>query len=958
MKKILVSALLGISIIMGSATGARAQEDKIKTEFDSLAVLPFGRNVSRINSSSYTVSLTGDDINRYPALDFRNMLVGLIPGLEVTEINGSPDIPSNSDASVNMLSRAQTLRAVIDDVPVDLTQVQLDPEEIESITLMNDIVSKARFGPHAADGIIYIRTKHGIKGKNTIRVNVESGAGIIDRFPEWADGTEYAILNNLARNSNGRPSLYNAESLEGFARRNSNDLKYPNTDFRELLLKDTKSFTRASFNMNGGTDAVRYNVYLGYGGEGDILKLGSVSDFNRINIRSSIDARITKDLSVNVSFYGGVTFRRAPRYITNNYADGSNFAAILTDANTIPPVAFPLVLGTYSEEGGFTGVEGTDNLKGRTIYGISSQYQTNPLAAITEQGFRTERTRSGMVNTTLTYDFSSLVKGLKSVTFINLNTLLLNRQAKQSDYLAYYWNSMSGTGDISDHKGAKASGKTALFNYALQTLSLYETLSYDRTFKNHKVGASATYYLSSTSNNQNSNFEKQQNGIFEASYSYDDRYSVQLVGTLAGSSRFRPGARYGFFPAAGAAWTISNERFMENVEWINFLKVRGEFGILGYENYGVDDLYNSNYQKDGSTTLTYGAYSSGQWFGSNTEGGYATTISRLGNPDLTWEKRREYEAGLDAVFLGNRLSMSATYFNIFKYDKYLNVNSTTPLVYGLSETEFYDNMETGTYQGAEISLRFSDKSGDFSYSIGSNMTYIEGKYGVVNEAYSYENLRKSGTYIGDYLGYVYLGKFESEEQIASSPKQNFSGGVRVGDLMYKDLNNDGKIDSNDRTYLHDLNTTPKVYYAINANFAYKWFDLSIVGTGRAGFKTALTNTYFWNGWGEDNYSKFVVENIGGAYPRLSYDKAENNFQPSSFWLRDGGWFKLQSVELGFNAPLREKNRMGIKGLRVYARGANLFTISGIKDVDPENINAGVTTYPLFRTFTGGVRFTF
>ena len=178
--------------------------------------------------------------------------------------------------------------------------------------------------------------------------------------------------------------------------------------------------------------------------------------------------------------------------------------------------------------------------------------------------------------------------------------------------------------------------------------------------------------------------------------------------------------------------------------------------------------------------------------------------------------------------------------------------------------------------------------------------------------------------------------------------------MQVGDLKYADLNDDGLIDSNDTRVIG--NTTPKVNYSVSINLRYRNFDLTIVGTGRAGFDTALTNSWYWNGWGTDNYSTFVRDNIGGDYPRLAYVKSNNNFQNSSFWLRDGGYFKIQNVELGYN--LRFRSQSVFKGLRVFLRGANLCTISGIKDVDPENINSGVTEYPLYRTFTAGFKLSF
>ena len=253
-----------------------------------------------------------------------------------------------------------------------------------------------------------------------------------------------------------------------------------------------------------------------------------------------------------------------------------------------------------------------------------------------------------------------------------------------------------------------------------------------------------------------------------------------------------------------------------------------------------------------------------------------------------------------------------------------------------------------------MALYWSDRVGELRYSVGGWVAFNRGKYLRYNENVNYDYQRVTGTAVGSYRGYVCLGKFASQEEIDTSPRQLFDDRTQIGDLKYADLNDDGLIDSNDQRVVG--NTSPKADYAVSIDLHYRNFDLSVVGTGRAGFDTALTNAYFWNGWGTDGISTFVRDNIGGDYPRLSYVKATNNFQASDFWLRKGGFFKIQNIELGYN--LRFGKRSAVKGMRVFVRGANLWTISGIEEVDPENIDAGVTTYPLYRTFTAGFKLTF
>ncbi len=944
---ILIPAILSLSILFSNF--ARAEDpvslrDK-KTEQDSLVTLPFWGDIKRLHHTGGTRSLTPDML-KYPAIDFRNMLTGLITGLEVTETDGNPEIYPTGNGSVNLRSKGQSIGLIVDDVPVSPTQIQLDPDEIESVTLLNDVVSKAMFGPDATSGVLYIRTKHGRPNSRNINVNFERGVSIVDRFPEWCNGADYARLNNQARSASRRPTLYTDTDIAKFAENNPDDFYYPSVDFRSMMLKDTKPFTRANVTINGGGESVRYNAYVGYAGEGDLYKIGPTADYNRLNVRSSIDARISKNLEANVSFLAGLTIRRSPKYSSTA---SSIFTSVMNHIRTIPPVAFPVRLGVYSEKNNDLDIPDDDemsleNLEGRTIWGVSNSYPNNPIAALTEGGSFTNRGRTGMVNTTIKYDFSWLLKGLKSYTFLNLNTYLMTRIGKSPDYLAYVWDRDQGIVSLSSHTGKQASGKTKQADFHRQSLNLFQRLVYDFHKDRHLVNASATYYIKNSVTKGNDNYEKQQNGIFTASYSYDNRYLFQGVLNYAGSSMFRRGYRYDLFPSVGLGWVISNENFLKDTQWINFLKLRGQYGVIGYESYGNESLHESVYVKNGS--FTFGPYmeDGSSWFGDGSYTSSSTTLQRLANPTLTWEKRKEFNIGLDAVLFDNKLSVELNYYNIKRDGIITEMTNTVPYTYGMGSTELYDNYNSMRYYGGELGVQYRNHVGNFYYSIGGSATLQESKYLKIDEIYTWDYQRQAGTLEGDYWGYVYKGPYNSEDETSQRLQ------------MYADLNGDGQVDDNDKAVIG--NTIPKLFYSVNLFMKYKWLDLTIVGTGRAFYDIPLTNAYFRNGWGDDNYSAFVRDNLGGAYPILRYSRATNYFLDSRLWLRKGGYFKLQNVELGFNTPLKQSNKIGIKGLRIFLRGANLFTITKIKDVDPESIDAGVTTYPLFRTFTGGIKLTF
>lgn len=207
-----------------------------------------------------------------------------------------------------------------------------------------------------------------------------------------------------------------------------------------------------------------------------------------------------------------------------------------------------------------------------------------------------------------------------------------------------------------------------------------------------------------------------------------------------------------------------------------------------------------------------------------------------------------------------------------------------------------------------------------------------------------------------YFGLVHQGRFSSDEEANKIP-QLFDEKLKAGDFKYADLNNDGVVDGNDMKQIG--NTSPRLFYALNINLAYKNIELTIIGDGRSGFDIPLTSKYFHNGWGDNNYSKYLVENVGtDKLPRQTYYKVENNYQASTFWLKKGDYFKIQNIEIAYNLPLAASAFMGIRKARIFVRGANLATISGIKDIDPESATSGIDRYPLNRTFTGGVKLTF
>jgi len=941
---------------------------KLFTTTDDMVPMPFMSLKKRSLTAGYNVFRTAD-LEKYPTSDLRNAFAGLATGLEVTERDGSVGLNAEEangnfrvTEKINLATRGRSPVFIIDDIPTDITEMPLDPQEIESVTVIKDIVGKAMLGPRGADGIIYIKTKRGKVNERVMNVNAEKGISKIDRFPGWASGADYARLNNQARLNSGLTTLYNEDAITGYAANNPYSFKYPSVDFRQMMLKDTKAFNRVNLSSMGGNETVQYAAYLGYNGEGDIYKIGKISDYHRVNVRSNIDIKVNELIKVKFDFFGGLTIRRSPNYgynsnftnedgNTNTALDLVEFNTVLNDITNTPPIAFP-VYAAFA-----------DNAEA-PWYAVSNNtaYRQNPIGNVMHNGYYTETGRTGASNLTFEYDMKELVPGLKSKTYVGFNVYNSLRIGKAEDYIAYVTTpgkTASGADTVTMvkvHDGYDMSGQEKLHDYYSQRFVVYENLSYAKAWGEHDVQAGLTYYLGKSSRNGIEEPQRQQNAVLTGSYTFKDKYIFQGVLNYAGTYSFAKDKRYGMFPAVGLGWVISEESFLSDIKPINYLKLRAETGVVGYEGF-LPPFYDLDRWSINSTGSAFGPYTTGQWFGSTTDNlVYRTAPSRVGNPELTWEKRREFSVGIDALLFNRKLSLEVNYFNNLRDGIVSQLINTIPMTAGISNARPFFNYNKIRYTGVELGLQYSDKIGALRFSVGGNATMQDSKILKYDEPnYRFDYQRRIGTPLNAIVGQTYIGKFASDAETKIVP-QIYDEVLKQGDLKYKDLNGDGLIDDNDQSIIG--NAAPKLIYALNLRLGYKNFELTGVGTGRAFYDIPMTNKYFQNGWNDNNYSNFVKDNIGGQYPRLTYQKINNNFVTSHFWLRDGGFFKVQNVELAYNVPLINGNLIGARGIRLYVRGANLLTVSKIKDVDPESINSGVTVYPLFKTFTAGVKLTF
>lgn len=916
-----------------------------------------------------SVTISGEELARYSSSDIRNALTGVLPGVNVVENFGQVGMSPlehigqyGAATAVSVTTRGRQLMYMVDDVPVNIDETPLAPDQIESVTIVRDVVDKTLYGPTAADGIIYIRTKRGRYNERYLNVAYEGGVNVVDRMPQFVNASTYARLNNIARNNSGLAPLYSASDVLAYSGNDPYDKLHPSVNFSEMMLKNVMQYHRANVSSAGGNDIVRYQVFLGWNSQDDIYKIGPRADYNNVSLNGKVDVRLNKYIKLDFGVLSSIGIRRSGNYgYSSNYSSedqSSNttlgvaeFPDIISHITTIPQLSFPV----YADN--------SETLES-PWYAVSSKYTQNPIANILENGSYTETIRKALFNVGIDIDLSFITKGLSSYTYGAYDATNLVRLGKMEDYAAYIITTETDLeGNVlvvpqqsSSHSVQQMSSKTKLLDYFSSRFYLIERLKYDRTFGKHRVAAGADYMITKRTQKFITEPRREMNIGLDGSYSYDERYIARIAMNVHGTySLLNP---WSFSPTVGFGWIVSGEEFFRNVRNVDFLKLRLQGGLLNYDSLtsANRDLDNYSWNNGGQK---FGPHTNNQWFGgdqgTSTNRTYA---SMLGNPDLRLERRYEAEAGLDLTAFDRRLDVSATYWYNYYDGAITSMTNVLPLIAGVSSGSMYMNWNKTVRQGFDLNFSWKHTVGDFNYGISGWASTLFSRIVRTDELDYDEDYRvKAGKSASAIWGLKYEGQFATDGE-ASSSGQMFDEELHAGDYRYKDMNGDGIVDDSDICVIGD--SAPKLSYALTLNFGWKGLDLLITGTGMAFYDAQLTNSYFWNGWGDSNYSLYTLKHLNDpSSPELAYNKVNNNWKLSDKWLADGSYFKIQCLEIGYRLPVEKMKISGVlRNARVYLRANNLLTISGIRDVDPEALNSGLTNYPLMRTFVAGLKLTF
>ncbi len=839
---------------------------------------------------------------------------------------------------------------------------RIEPDNIASFSIMKDATATALYGARGANGVILVTTKEGRKGKAKVSVRVENSISTPTITNEFLGGVEYMELYNKALRTRDPNALlfYSKEKIEG-TRRNLDPYIYPNVDWYNELFRNSVFNKRANMNINGGGEVAQYYLSVSYTNEKGLLKVDDLNNFNnnidinRYNLRANVNINLTKTTRAAVKFYSLFDTYNGP------VNDANSIFGSVMQAN---PVNFPKY---YEKAEPFLYVN-------HTLFGNKGNGgMPNPYADMVK-GYKDRFTSTILSQFQLEQDLDFITKGLKFRGMASVRNYSMNENAREFTPF-YYGMAEVETDDGIQHElyqiqeGTEYLNDPVVQNQANSSFYFELVTQYNRVFGDkHDIGGLLVFTrkqsLNTLGGNAYSTLPSRNLGLSgRVTYAYDSRYFLEFNFGYNGSEKFAKDHRFGFFPSAGAGWLVSNEKFFENfTSVITNLKLKATYGLVG--NDAISDPNDRFfYLSDVNLNDWSRGYTFGRDYG-NSHSGYI--VNRYSNPDVTWEVAEKANFGLE-LELFEKANLQVDYFienrsNIYWAREY------TPETMGLT-APISSNIGEAESRGIDISFDYNHVINNKLWVTSRvNFTYATNEVLKNGEPdYQYDYMSHIGQSINQQWGLVAERLFIDQYDLENSPPQfnQSSSGYNYlpGDIKYVDVNEDGQIDDRDMVPI-GYPSVPEIVYGFGASSGYGNFDLSFFfqGVARESFfinpsdiapfideRNAL-KIISDNHWSDDNPDPFAF------WPRLSTMSVPNNEYSSTWWLRNGSFIRLKSLEFGYTIPRSLSERIKIENIRFYASGTNLFTISKFKLWDPEMAGNGLG-YPPQRIFNIGVNLT-
>lgn len=886
----------------------------------------FGKTTERRTVGAWS-KVDGNDLESNPTMFLLNSLGGRLNGLFTMD---NTLVPGFTNANTWFRSQQGNLLVMVDGVERSLDYIE--PETVESVELLKDASLKSLYGGIDISGILMIRTRRGKAFENSARVNIQTGVQQPSRLPKYLDAYDYATMYNAAAVANGiDPAFHDIEKY----RTGEDPILYPNIDYYDMFLNRQMTITRANMQYSGGNEKTRFFTHIGYQTNGGLEKYTDYPNRDRVyTIRGNVDNEILNFITFSAGFNAALQNKSWPNLSTQNFFN------MLSDTRSNE---FPI----------FIPGENIGQPEKKYVLGGTSINRDNPYGALVHGGYAEREYSYIQSDFTLNIDLDKWVKGLSVRPMFTFDMYNYFTSTQGETYVVWEPRatgnpdnpiSYSPWGQETRATSMSRSDATTNRNYAFNVVA-----TYNRAFGKHDINSQMVYFQQRKEYNTQAQDLKRLNLGGLVNYMYNDRYTAEVSLNRVGVGSFDPSMRFGVFPTFGAGWIMDEEPFMRGIHWLDYLKLRASYGILGSTSYNTEGLFSAYLYRD-------------VWEPGGSYGGVSgfNNIAReiqTGNPNVGFQKTHELNAGVDLLMFRS-LRASVGYFSKTIDGVLSNLSDITPGVSGKNAVLMMQNYKRYKSTGWEAEAIYEGRVGDLKFSVGANFCYGTSEILIETEPDYPEELKglRKIRRVGDVLGHQYSGVFADISDINNSPKQSF-GQVSVGDLKYIDTNKDGTVNNGDREVI--ANTTPTMEYGITFGIEYKGINLDVLGYGLSGFDRILDNKYYQI-YGMRKYSNVLIDGLpnGNPHPVLSPQYRNNNFITSDYWVVDGSYFKLRNVEVGYTLPYMLTERINVGKVKVFVRGTNLFTISKIKDLDPENLEAGVGNFPLGKTITGGVSVSF
>ena len=931
-------------------------EEDEGTVLDEIVVTGLGAQ-RKVAVTGAVTTVNVEQLETTPSTSVADGLAGVVPGIMAMQSSGVPgEVSEFWVRSISTFGASNAALVLVDGFERDINEVNV--EDIESFTVLKDAAATAIYGSKGANGVVLINTKRGNEGKIKVEAKVEGFYSTFTKYPDFVDGSTYAQLANEAKIARNEQPLYTNEELEMFRLGLDPDL-YPDVNWKDVVMRDGAWSTRAQLSLRGGGKTARYFVSGSYQDQGgmyktdeSIKKYNTNANYRKWTYRMNLDIDITKSTLLKVGVSGSLRKK-------NDTGVGQDdlWTAMLGFNPTTAPVVY--------SNGRIPADYNSDDNWGRY----------NPWTLATGTGYDENWTNNIQTNVQLEQDLGFITKGLRFVGrfgYDTENNSWINRKKRPELWQA---ENRDANGELIWNRIAEEQTMTQSSGGSGQRNEFFEwELHYDRDFNNHHAGGTLKYTQNAKlttvdigSDLKNGLARRNQGLAGRLNYNWNLRYFIDFNFGYTGSENFHKDHRWGFFPAVSGAWNVAEEPFIKNTaagKWINMFKIRYSWGKTGNDNlgderfpyiYALEDMVND----DGNATGGYefaDFQATGLYYG-------GMRYSTLASTGVTWEVATKQDLGIDFSFFGDKLTGSADYF----YEKRTGIYMTRsylPYLVGVESNPKANVGSTKAY-GFDGNFAFQQKIGKVDLTIRGNMTVSKSEileYDEENTIYTYK--LNQGHRINQAMGLIALGLFEDYDDIRNSPRQTF-GDVMPGDIKYKDVNGDGIINDNDKVAI-GATTRPNLVYGFGVSAKWKGLDVNVhfQGAGKSSF--FINGSSVWMFQREDfgnifkeiaNSNRWILgvnEDPNAEYPRLTYGDNSNNNRASTFWLRDGSYLRLKTLDIGYSLPTTVVNKLRMNKIRFFFVGTNLLTFSKFKLWDPEMASSDGKKYPLSRTFSLGV----